>query len=68
MEVEKILELNKKYDEELVNIIADPCMCLLYGSRSVNPDGEDISRIKQTLYREIYEGKNIFDKCSFEKI
>ncbi len=61
MELNNTLKLNKKFDEELNHILADPQYCLLYGSKKINPDKEDIKKIKENLYKEIYFGKSIFE-------
>lgn len=61
MEFHEAIRLNRLFAEEFHHIIADPQYALLYGSKSINPDKEDIKVIKNTLYREIYEGKSIFD-------
>lgn len=66
MELTEITRLNNLFNEELYHILADPQYALLYGSKHINPDKEDVIAVKNTLYSQIYEGKSIFEGCKFQ--
>lgn len=61
---EKINNLNQEqrkiYREELIGICEFKDNCVSYGAKDpVNLPEEDINTIRQNLYREMFESKNI---------